>query len=100
MHTVKTSELLVRIDYTLAAENNIHAVLFDTKSAFDTVRHDALLIKLYEMGVTCKLWRVIAKSYQNIESAFMVNVTYHSGSLSIKALGKVGQVPDLCIWYS
>ena len=32
-----------------------------------------LLIKLYEMGVKGKLWRVIAKSYQNIESAVMGN---------------------------
>ena len=62
------------IDYNVAAENDIHAVLLDIKSAFDTVHHDdALFIKIYEMGVKGKLWRVIAKSYQNIESVVILN---------------------------
>ena len=51
----------------------IYTVYLDTKATFDTFRHDALFVKLYELGVWCKLRRYLINSYSKFKSAVVVN---------------------------
>lgn len=61
------------IDHNLAAGSDTHAVFLDTKAAYDTVRHDCLFTKLYEMGINGKLWRILLLCYKDIQSSVVLN---------------------------
>ena len=45
----------------------------DTKRAFDTVWHWTLFVKLFELGIKGKLWRIIVEMYRNILSTVNIN---------------------------
>ncbi len=47
---------------------DVHAVFLDTAKAFDTVWHDGLKYKLYEIGVNGRLWCVIDQMYSGLTS--------------------------------
>ena len=71
---ITTAFCLQEAIYDIANLNSQAFVAFlDFKSAFDSVWHDALLTKLYKIGVTGKVWRTISDSYRNLECRVVVN---------------------------
>jgi hypothetical protein len=61
------------VDFNLSLGNTVYAALLDTKSAFDTVRHNVLFNKLYELGISGKLWRVLLNCYTDIKCSVLVH---------------------------
>ena len=61
------------IQYNMDNGSCTYAAFLDTKRAFDTVWHCALFVKLYELGIRGKLWRIIVEMYRNILSAVNMN---------------------------
>ena len=61
------------IQYNIDNGSCTYAAFLDTKRAFDTVWHCALFVKLYELGIKGKLWRIIVEMYRNILSAVNIN---------------------------
>jgi hypothetical protein len=45
----------------------------DIKKAYDTVFRDGLWLKLHELGVSGKMWRMVKKMYEKVESCVLVN---------------------------
>ena len=65
------------INYNLDNGSNVYICFLDTSKAFDVVWHEGLFVKLYELGVKGKLWRVIVEAYTN-----MMTAVWHDGLIS------------------
>ena len=59
--------------HNLSLGSNVYTAFLDTKQAFDCVWHTGLFIKLNQLGIKGKIWRLIINSYQNLKSAVYVN---------------------------
>ena len=44
--------------------------------AFDSVWHQGLFVKMYELGIKGKLWRVLVEAYKDMETCVLVNGSY------------------------
>lgn len=44
------------INYYNDSGQNVHVAFLDSNKAFDTVWHDGLLLKIYELGLRSKTW--------------------------------------------
>ena len=44
----------------------------DSQKAYDSVWHDGLWYKLWDMGVKGRMWRVIKKMYESSKSAVLL----------------------------
>ena len=53
--------------------SKVFCCLLDVSSAFDTVYHNGLFVKLYESGIKGKLWRILLSAYSNMKSCVMHN---------------------------
>ena len=53
--------------------NDVYVTYFDTKAAFDYFWINGLFYKMYNKGITGKLWRLLKKSNENNYSAVFVN---------------------------
>ena len=53
----------------LRQDNTIYA---DVQKAYDTVLCDGLWLKLWDMGVKGRIWRVIKKMYESFRSAVLL----------------------------
>jgi len=51
--------------------STMFVVLLDSMKAFDSVWHDALLLKLYKYNTHGKLWLLIDEMYRNMQSCIM-----------------------------
>ena len=61
------------IFYILEYGDNVIVIFLDSAKAFDTVWHNGLLFKLYEIGIRGKCWRLFRKIYEEMESCVLVN---------------------------
>ena len=61
------------IQYNINNGSCTYAAFLDTKRAFDTVWHCALFVKLYELGIKDKFWRIVVEMYHGILSAININ---------------------------
>ncbi|MEW8546047.1 MAG: reverse transcriptase family protein [Candidatus Thiodiazotropha sp.] len=61
------------IQYNIDQGSCTYVAFLDIKKAFDTVWHQNLLVKLHELGICGKLWRIICKLYENMRSAISIN---------------------------
>ncbi|KAK3084049.1 hypothetical protein FSP39_007309 [Pinctada imbricata] len=55
--------------------SNVYTCFLDTRKAFDTVWRNGLLVKLYKLGVSGRLWTLICDSHTDTSSAVVVNFT-------------------------
>ena len=61
--------------YNLEQGSNVFACFLDTSKAFDTVWRPGLMYKLYDLGITGKLWSLINQCHQDTVSSVVVNQT-------------------------
>lgn len=57
-------------------KEQVHVAFLDSARAFDTVWHEGLLFKLYQLGVTNKCWRIFRRTYTNMKSCVYANGVY------------------------
>ena len=55
------------ISEALETNKNVFVSYFDVSKAFDGVWTNDLFIKMYEMGITGKIWRVLFRAYDDIK---------------------------------
>lgn len=53
--------------------NNVNVSFLDSSKAFDTVWSEGLMFKLYNIGVTGKIWTLINNCHQHTTSSVIVN---------------------------
>ena len=56
----------------LREDKKTYAFFLDIQKAYDTVWHDGLWYKLWDMGVKGRMWRVIKKMYMSSRSAVLL----------------------------
>ena len=56
----------------LREEKKTFAFFLDIQKAYDTVWHDGLWYKLWDMGVKGRMWRVIKKMYESSRSVILL----------------------------
>ena len=61
------------IQYNIDRGSCTYAAFVDIKRAFDTVWHSALFVKLCNLGIRGKVWRIILDMYTSIESCVSLN---------------------------
>ena len=64
------------IQYNIDRGSPTFAACMDTRKAYDTVWHNALFVKIYELGIVGKTWRTIVSMYNNLKSAILINKQY------------------------
>ena len=58
--------------YRLRKGKQTYAFFLDVHKAYDTVWRDGLWVKMWDMGVRGKLWRVIRRMYDVSRSAVLL----------------------------
>ncbi|MES9879357.1 MAG: reverse transcriptase family protein [Sedimenticola sp.] len=61
------------IYYNLELGSNVLVAFLDIEKAFDSVWHNALFLKLHDLGITGKIWSVLSDSYTNLFCKIRVN---------------------------
>jgi hypothetical protein len=57
------------VDYNTKRGSNVYVCLLDSSKAFDLVWHEGLFVKVFELGVKGKWWRLLVKAYSTMTSA-------------------------------
>ncbi len=71
--SIETAAVLQElIAQNLNRRNTVYVVLLDVKKAFDTVWHEGMFVKLHDMGLDPKLWRLLVNSYSNFKCSVRV----------------------------
>ena len=65
------------IAYFTIRGSKVYCSLLDAKSAFDSVCHDGLFVKLFRLGVNGKMWRLLRSTYNR-----MYSCVCHDGLMS------------------
>jgi len=63
--------------------SNIFTVFLDNEKAFDRIWHNGLLVKLYNLGIRGRTWRLIQQSYEE-SSAIVMHDGCSSSAFSLK----------------
>ena len=61
------------IQYNMERGSKTYVCFIDSSKAFDVVWHQGLFVKLYELGVRGKLWRIILTMYTQMTSCVAFN---------------------------
>ena len=56
----------------LREDKKTYALFLDIQKAYDSVWHDGLWYKLWDMGVMGRMWRIIKKMYECSKSAVLL----------------------------
>ena len=56
----------------LREDKKTYAFFLDIQKAYDSVWHDGLWYKLWDMGVKGRMWRVIKKMYESSKSVVLL----------------------------
>ena len=56
----------------LREDKKTYALFFDIQKAYDSVWHDGLWYKLWDMGVKGRMWCVIKKMYESSNSVIVL----------------------------
>ena len=60
------------VQYRLREGRHTYAFFLDVCKAYDTLWHDGLWVKLWDMGVKGRMWRVIKNMYEASGSAILL----------------------------
>jgi hypothetical protein len=61
------------IHYYIERHSAVIVTFLDSMKAFNTVSHNGLKVKLYELGITCKMWNLLDKMYSNLKRCVRCN---------------------------
>jgi hypothetical protein len=84
-------EVQETICYNLERQSKTYLALIDSSSAFDLVWHNGLFVKLHNMGIKGKLWRLLVQNYHNMSSKVVFN-GMTSSDIQIKRSVRQGSV--------
>ena len=59
------------ISYNVERGSKVFLCLLDSRKAFDTVWHSGLFCRLYELGISGKLWKLILDAYTGMTSSVL-----------------------------
>ena len=60
------------ISHNLSLGSSVYTAFLDTNQAFDCVWHTGLFLKLYQLGITGKVWRLIVNSYKKTSAVLLL----------------------------
>ena len=86
------SSLMLRECISYAKENNskLFVCFLDVQKAFDSVWHNGLFVKLYEMGIRFNLLRLIMTMYKGMKSAVLYKGYYSAWFSVLQGTCQVG----------
>lgn len=87
------------IQYNIDNGSCTYAAFFDTRRAFDSVWHCALFVKLYELRIKDKLWRILVEMYKDILSAVYLNKRLSNWFPVSQGVRQGGYSPHFSSWY-
>lgn len=61
------------VHHYLERNSSVIVTCLDSKRAFDTVDHNGLKLKLFELNVTGTLWTLLDNMYQDLRSCVRCN---------------------------
>ena len=61
------------IQYYIERHSSVIVTFLHSMKAFDTVSHNGLKVKLYDLGITGKMWYLLDKMYSNLKSCVRCN---------------------------
>ena len=61
------------VSYMVENSQTVLVAQLDARSAFDVVWHDGLFLKMYEMGIKAKAWRILKQWYEKSVSCVCVS---------------------------
>ena len=59
------------INYCTERHSPVYVSFLDSATAFDTVWHKGLFVKLHDMGLCGKLWKLLVNSYTDMNNCIM-----------------------------
>jgi hypothetical protein len=60
---MQTMNHVLVIQYYIERHSSVIVTFLDSMKAFDTVSHNGLKVKLYDLGITGKMWNLLDKMY-------------------------------------
>ncbi len=77
--SIETAAVLQEVvAHHLNKNNSVYVTLLDIRKAFDSVWHGGLFVKLHDMGLDHKLWRLLVQSYTNFKCCVRVGTKLSS----------------------
>ena len=64
------------LQYNIDRGGRTYVACMDIRKAYDTVWHNALFMKIYQLGIVGKIWRIIVSMYDKLQSVISINNQY------------------------
>ena len=91
---------MIRTISCIREDKKTYAFFLDIQKAYDSVWHDGLWYKLWDIGVKGRMWRVIKKMYESSKSAVLLEGRNQKRLQLSKAWPKVVVYPPYYFQYS